>query len=129
MFHPKSAEYLSKVEKESLFLFATHAAGAGSEHAIHGMEVAKSLAPESDILGTYSCQGEASPKILEKASKKPQPPVWLADAPKASGHPNLADIEVLSHQISKLFARYQAFYLPLKIHNKDHGVWSGSHRD
>ena len=101
---PKSTEYLAKVGKESLFLFATHAAGAGSVHAIHGMEVAKSLAPESDILGTYSCQGEASPKILEKASKKPQPPVWLADAQKASGHPNFADIEVLSHQILELFA-------------------------
>ncbi len=101
---PKSTEYLAKVGKESLFLFATHAAGAGSEHAIHGMEVAKSLAPESDILGTYSCQGEASPKILEKASKKPEPPVWLSDAPDANGHPNFADIEVLSHQISELFA-------------------------
>ena len=101
---PKSTEYLAKVGKESLFLFATHAAGAGSEHAIHGMEVAKSLASESDILGTYSCQGEASPKILEKASKKPEPPVWLADAPDANGHPNSADIEVLSHQISELFA-------------------------
>jgi len=30
--------------------------------------------------------------------------VWLADAPDANGHPNLADIEVLSHQISELFA-------------------------
>ena len=104
IYHPKFTEYLAKVGKESLFLFATHAAGAGSEHAIHGMEVAKSLASESDILGTYSCQGGASPKILEKAAKKPEPPVWLADAPDANGHPNLADIEVLSHQISELFA-------------------------
>ena len=101
---PKSTEYLAKVGKESLFLFATHAAGAGSEHAIHGMEVAKSLAPESDILGTYSCQGEASPKILEKASKKPEPPVWLNDAPDAAGHPNIADIEALNYQIAELLS-------------------------
>jgi flavodoxin len=101
---PKSSEYLAKIGEKSLFLFATHGAGAGSDHAIHGMELARSLASESDIRGTYSCQGEASPKILEKASKKPQPPVWLADAPDAVGHPNDADIEVLNHQLSELFA-------------------------
>ncbi len=42
--------------------------------------------------------------ILEKASKKPQPPVWLAEAPDAVGHPNDADIEVLNHQLAELFA-------------------------
>jgi hypothetical protein len=30
--------------------------------------------------------------------------VWLTDAPNAKGHPNSADIELLSHQISELFA-------------------------
>jgi len=103
---PKSTEFLGRIGKKPLFLFATHAAGAGSDHAIHGMELAKSLASESDIQGTYSCQGEASPKILEKASKKPEPPVWLADAPDAIGHPSDADIEVLNHQLSELFAGY-----------------------
>jgi len=68
------------------------------------MESAISLASGSDILVTYSCQGEASPKILEKASNKPQPPGWLADAPDAIGHPNDADIEVLNHQLSELFS-------------------------
>jgi len=101
---PKSAEYLGRIGNQPLFLFATHAAGVGSDHAIRGMEAAKSLAAESDIRGTYSCQGEASAKILEKASNKPQPPVWLADAPDAVGHPNDADIEVLNHLLSGLFA-------------------------
>jgi flavodoxin len=101
---PKSAEFLGRIGKKQLFLFATHAAATGSDHAIHGMEMAKSLAAESDLRGTYSCQGEASSKILEKASKKPQPPVWLAEAPDAVGHPNDADIEVLNHQLSELFA-------------------------
>jgi flavodoxin len=101
---PKSAEYLGRVGEKPLFLFATHAAAAGSDHAIRGMETAKSLAADSDIRGTYSCQGEASAKILEKASNKPQPPVWLAEAPDAVGHPDDADIEVLNHQLSELFA-------------------------
>ena len=100
---PKSAEYLGKVTQQAIFLFATHGAAAGSDHAIQGMEFAKSLAPESDIRGTYSCQGEVNPKVLAKASNKPQPPVWLADAQDAVGHPNPVDIEILKHQISELF--------------------------
>jgi flavodoxin len=101
---PKSAEFLGRIGKKPLFLFATHAAAADSDHAVQGMAMAKSLAAESDIRGTYSCQGEASPKILEKASKKPQPPVWLAQAPDAVGHPNESDLEVLNHQLAELFA-------------------------
>ena len=101
---PKSSEYLGKIGKKPLFLFATHGAGAGSDHAIHGMELAKSLAPESDIRGTYSCQGEVNPNILEKASKKPEPPVWLADAPDADGHPNDTDIEALNYQLAELIS-------------------------
>ena len=100
---PKSSEYLGKVGEKSLFLFATHGAGAGSDHAIHGMELAKALAPESDIRGTYSCQGEVNSKIIEKASKKPEPPAWLADAPYAAGHPDRADIEALRYRIAELF--------------------------
>lgn len=100
---PKSSEYLGKVGEKSLFLFATHGAGAGSDHAINGMELAKSLASNADILGTYSCQGEVNPKIIEKASKKPEPPVWLNDAPDAEGHPDKTDIEVLNYQIAELF--------------------------
>jgi flavodoxin len=100
---PKSSEYLGKIGEKPLFLFATHGAGTGSDHAIHAMELAKSLASESDIRGTYSCQGEVNPKVIEKASKKPEPPVWLADAPDADGHPNDADIEVLNYQLAELF--------------------------
>jgi hypothetical protein len=38
-----------------------------------------------------------------KGVEKPQPPVWLADAQDAVGHPNSVDIEILKHQISELF--------------------------
>jgi hypothetical protein len=100
---PKSSEYLGKIGEKSLFLFASHGAGAGSDHAINGMKLAKSLASNADILGTYGCQGEVNPKIIEKASKKPEPPVWLADAPDAAGHPDIADIEALSYLVAELF--------------------------
>jgi len=59
---------------------------------------------ESDIRGPYSCQGEVNSKILERASKKPEPPVWRNDAPDADGHPNKADIEALNYQIAELIS-------------------------
>ena len=105
---PKSSEYLRKIGKKPLFIFATHGAGGGSDHVIHGMEVAKSLASDAGIQGIYSCQGEVNPKFLEKVSNKPEPPTWLADARDANGHPDLADIEVLVHQISELFSEPSA---------------------
>ncbi len=49
------------------------------------MDHTKSLATEADILGTYSCQGEVNPKVLEKAKSKPEPPVWIADALDLTG--------------------------------------------
>ena len=101
---PKSAEYLGRIGKKSLFLFATHGAAAGSDHALSAQEAARSLAPAADMVGTYSCQGEVNPKVLEKAKSKPEPPVWIADADDAIGHPDAADIEVLKYQISELLS-------------------------
>jgi flavodoxin len=92
---PKSAEYMVKIGTSDLFLFATHGAAAGSDHAKSAMEYAKSLAPAARICGTFSCPGEVDPKILEKArAKDPQPP-WLKDAPQAVGRPNQADLNAL----------------------------------
>ena len=101
---PKSAEFIGKVGKKQLFLFATHGAAAGSDHALSAMDAAKSLAPEANIIGTYSCQGEVNPKVLEKAKSKPEPPAWIVDAPNAVGRPDGADIEELKHQISELLS-------------------------
>jgi hypothetical protein len=38
------------------------------------MAAARSPAPEAEIIGTYSCQGEVNPKVLEKAQNKDD---WL----------------------------------------------------
>ena len=101
---PKSAEYLGRIGKKSLFLFATHGAAAGSDHALNAMDAARSLAPEADIVGTYSCQGQVNPKVLEKAKSKPEPPVWIDDTDDAVGHPDEADIEVLTYKIAELLS-------------------------
>jgi len=93
---PKTMEYLPKIGSgKRLFLFATHGAASDSDHANNALIVAKGLAPDSEIAGTFSCQGEVNPKVLEKISAKPQPPVWLKDAPDAKGHPDDRDIDNL----------------------------------
>ncbi len=102
---PKTQEYLEKIGKgQKLFLFATHGAAAGSDHAQNAMNFAKDLAKDAEIAGTFSCQGEVNPKVLEKVKAKPQPPVWLSDADDAVGHPDENDINALKNALQKAIA-------------------------
>jgi flavodoxin len=99
---PLSLEFLSKIKAQRLFLIATHGAAAGSAHAKDAMSRAKSLVPEAKVLGTFSCQGEVNPEVLERVSQKPEPPVWLKDAPNAAGHPNRNDMQELKKLLEKM---------------------------
>lgn len=93
---PKSSGYLERLKgHKNLFLFATHGADPGSEHAKNAMAHARSLARGANVAGAFSCFGEVNPKVLEKVKAKPQPPVWLDDAPRAVGHPNEDDLKDL----------------------------------
>jgi flavodoxin len=93
---PKTAAYLAKLrDKHYVFLFATHGAAPGSEHARQAMEHAVSLAGKAKVLGTFDCHGEVNPKVLQKVRAKPQPPDWLANAGDAVGHPNDQDLKSL----------------------------------
>jgi len=99
----KASEYLAKLGKEDrLFLFATHGAGAESDHVKNAIQHAIGLTNESDIAGVYTCQGEVNPKVLEKVKQKPVPPVWIGDAVHAVGHPNEDDVFALKQIIIKL---------------------------
>ena len=99
---PKSSEYLEKIGEKSLFLFATHGAAKKSAHAENAVNYAKTLAPKAKIVGTYNCQGEVNSNILEKVKAKPEPPVWLNDAPAAAGHPDKSDIDELQALVAHL---------------------------
>jgi flavodoxin len=89
---PKSADFIAKIVKSEVFLFATHGAAADSEHARKAMDYAKSLAPAARIRGAFNCPGEVDPAILEKVRAKEPPPPWLKDAAKAVGRPNDQDL-------------------------------------
>ena len=98
---PKSSEYLAKLKKgQNLFLFATHGAAKGSDHVKNAIDNAIGLSNNAEIKGTFTCQGEVNPKVLEKVKQKPEPPVWLNDADDAVSHPNEDDLSELKQMIS-----------------------------
>jgi len=90
---PKAAEYLVSCGPEThLFLFATHGAAKDSDHAKQGMASAAALTNNARIEGTFNCQGQVNPKVLEKVRQKETPPAWISDADTAIGHPDEKDI-------------------------------------
>jgi len=99
---PETSSYLPRIKGQPLFLFATHGAAAASQHAVDAMAAAKELAGAAKIMGTFNCPGAVDPKLIEKAGAKPQPPVWLADAPAAAGHPDAADIAALKERLKTI---------------------------
>ena len=100
---PKASEYLAKVGKDArLFLFATHGAAKGSDHAENAINHAIGLTNDANIAGVFTCQGEVNPKVLEKVKQKPEPPVWIGDADQAVGHPNEDDLSALKEMIAGL---------------------------
>ena len=101
---PKTTGFLSKLGNKKILLFATHGAAKGSAHAQQGMNDAKKLAAGAEVAGTFSCQGEVNPKVIETASAKPEPPPWLADAPGATGHPDQNDLDELRLQLAGILA-------------------------
>jgi flavodoxin I len=100
---PKSAAYLEQFKPgQQTFLFATHGAAKGSDHARQAMQAARELASGANVIGTYSCQGQVNPKVLAKVKAKPQRPVWLDDADTAVGHPDETDLMELKKIIAAL---------------------------
>ncbi|MDZ7663952.1 MAG: flavodoxin family protein [Desulfotignum sp.] len=85
----------------NVFFFATHGAAKGSDHAKAAMAYAASLLNGAEVVGTYSCQGEVNPKVLEKAKQKDAPPPWLQESDDAVGHPDDTDISELKAALKK----------------------------
>ena len=98
----KTQAFLAKVSNRKLFLFATHGAAKGSAHADNGMKAAIAMVPETELVATFSCQGQVNPKVLAAAGQKNPPPPWLVDAPAAAGHPDSSDLAEFHQLISHL---------------------------
>ncbi|MDL1959459.1 MAG: flavodoxin family protein [Deltaproteobacteria bacterium] len=99
---PATMEFLPKIRDKEVFLFATHASARDSDLVKNAMKIARELAGKARIIGTFSCQGEVSAEMIEKAAaQSPQPP-WLADAPSAKGHPDEKDIAELVHFFNEM---------------------------
>jgi flavodoxin len=100
---PESQAFLARLkEGQDLYLFATHGAAAGSDHAENAMKKAKEIAARAHLLATFSCPGEVNPQVIEKASQKNPQPAWLADAPAAKGHPNAGDLKMVVRMLEVL---------------------------
>jgi flavodoxin I len=102
----KTSGLLPKLGNKKIFLFATHGAARESAHAQQGMAAAKEVAARATVLGTFSCQGEVSPKVLAAAAAKPEPPPWLSDALGAKGHPDQNDIAELRQQLANILDEF-----------------------
>lgn len=98
---PETLKYLQRTGAKKLILFGTHGVPKGSPEAQAAMNYAKQLAPEAEVIGTYSCQGELSPQMLEMGSKTPNPPPWLKDPSVNKGHPDDTDINELKEVVAK----------------------------
>jgi len=100
---PESQAFLARLkEGQDLYLFATHGAAAGSEHAENAMKKAKEIAAKAHLRATFSCPGEVNPQVIEKASQNNPQPAWLADAPAAKGHPNASDLKMVVRMLEVL---------------------------
>lgn len=90
---PATAEFLPGLSGQKLFLFATHGAAAGSDHAKAAMAKAQEMAQGAQLVGSFSCQGAVNPGLLEKVKAQEKRPVWIDDADGAVGHPDQGDVD------------------------------------
>jgi len=92
-------KYMNRVHKKSVGLFGTLGAWPDSDHARDCMAKAAGLLPDSQVLGTFLCQGKIDPKLLAamakmgKNSPHPMTEERRARIAEAAKHPNEADCE------------------------------------
>ena len=100
---PDSQAFLARLQEgQNVYLFASHGAAVGSEHAKNAMKKARELAAKTSVRATFSCPGEVDAKTLETAAQKTPQPAWLADAPAAKGHPDTNDLKMVVRMLEEL---------------------------
>ncbi|PIE61248.1 MAG: flavodoxin family protein [Desulfobacterales bacterium] len=102
---PRAKKYLSAFNcKARLFLFITHGSLKESELVAKVLAQALELLGKVDLVGTFTCQGEVDPKVIDKLKRGSKPPAWLDEAAHAKGHPGDKDIAELTDRLKKIVA-------------------------
>lgn len=87
-------EFLKKIPRgKQIAFFSTHGSLAGGRLSREALEYATVLAPQTKVLGTFSCRGKVSLPALEVLKKSPEHQAWAEMAASASTHPDKADLE------------------------------------
>ena len=99
-FPVQASSVPAKVEKfiksvpqgKKLAFFVTHGSLRGGQLAISALYYAFSLALKVTVLGTFGCQGQVKPNLIEALLKNPEHKAWAVEAQSATGHPDQADL-------------------------------------
>jgi len=103
---PKVQPFIKGLPKNQFVaFFHTHGALRGSELARTGLENAVSLAAHSKVLGTFACQGQVKPALIEALLSKPEHMKWCEEAQAAEGHPDKADLADAREFAAEVLAR------------------------
>lgn len=103
---PKVQPFIKGLPRDQFVaFFHTHGALRGSELARTGLENAVSLAAHSNVLGTFACQGQVKPALIEALLSKPEHMKWCEEAQAAEGHPDKADIADAREFAAEILAR------------------------
>lgn len=102
----KAQSFLKRLAKgQKLALFTTHGSARGNEKARTAIEHGVSLASGAQVLGTFGCRGEVTPKVIENLAKDPANRPWCEEAQSAFGHPDEADLEDARAFARKIIAK------------------------
>jgi flavodoxin len=90
----KAEDFIKKIPAgKKIALFSTHGSLTGSRLSREALEHASILAPNSKILGTFTCRGKVSIQAMEVLSKSPEHKAWVEMSASAQTHPDENDLE------------------------------------
>jgi flavodoxin len=90
----RAEDFIKKIPAgKKIALFSTHGSLTGSRLSREALEHASILAPNSKILGTFTCRGKVSIQAMEVLSKSPEHKAWVEMSASAQTHPDENDLE------------------------------------
>lgn len=101
----KSAEFLSQLTVQKIFLFGTAGFGGSDEYFQQILSKIKENIPASvSVTGTFMCQGKMPQSVrtrYEKMEKSPKQKLMLDNFDRALSHPDKNDIDNLKMAVTR----------------------------